>query len=330
MDRSTENRDTTLIMGVGSALVDILLQETDEFLAETGGQKGGMTLVDAKKIDEILSRSSKKPAIVPGGSSCNTIIGIGRLGGRASFLGKRGNDDLGILFENELKKNNVTPVLKISSSPTGRVLSVITPDAQRTMFTHLGASSEAKPEEMTPERFKEAYLVHIEGYLLFNPELITATIKAAKTAGARISLDLASYTVVEASKDILKGIVKNYVDIILANEDEARAYTGLSDEMEALKSLSKEAEIAVVKVGKRGSHIAYKDKIHSIGIKGSGYALDTTGAGDLWASGFLFGLAQGMTIEECGKLGSACGFEVCQITGASIPDKGWERIKKML
>jgi sugar/nucleoside kinase (ribokinase family) len=198
------------------------------------------------------------------------------------------------------------------------------------MYTFLGAASETKPEEFTADKFKNASLVHIEGYLLFNEQLIFAALKAAKQAGALISLDLASFTVVEASKNILAEIVKEYVDILLANEDEARVFTGCIDESDAMEVLARDAEIAVLKVGKRGSHISYKGEIHSFGIIGSGEALDTTGAGDLWASGFLYGLVNGMPIEKCGKLAAACGYEVCQVIGAHIPEDGWKNIKKIL
>lgn len=325
-----KKNDSTLIVGVGSALVDILLQESDEFLVSAEAQKGGMILVDYEKIESVLAQSTQEPSHVPGGSACNTIIGISKLGNRTRFIGKRGNDDLGETLESALRTHHVEPVLDTSDTPTGRVLSIITPDAQRSMFTFLGAASETKPEEYTVEKFKDAALVHIEGYLLFNERLIFAALKAAKEAGALISLDLASYTVVEASKKILTDIVKEYVDILLANEDEARVFTGCTEETEALKILAQDTEIAIMKVGKRGSFISCKGKTYPFGIIGSGEAIDTTGAGDLWASGFLYGIVNGLPIERCGELAAACGYEVCQVIGAHIPEDGWARIKKLL
>ncbi len=324
----TKKNDSTLIVGVGSALVDILLQESDEFLAATDAQKGGMTLVEAEKINSILAKTTQEASQVPGGSACNTIIGIGNLGNKASFIGKRGDDTIGETLEQSLIEHHVEPILNISNTPTGRVLSIITPDAQRSMFTYLGAASETKPEEITVDKFKNAALVHIEGYLLFNEELIVKALKAAKEAGALISLDLASFTVVEASKKILSELVREYVDILLANEDEARVYTGENDESKALEILSRDAEIAVLKVGVRGSYISFKGQTCQIGIQGSGKAIDTTGAGDLWASGFLYGLVNGLPVEKCGNIGAACGYEVCQVIGAHIPADGWERIKR--
>ena len=319
-----------LIVGMGSALVDILIHEKDEFLKKTGAVKGGMILVDKETIERTLALSSENASIVPGGSACNTIVGIGRLGGAARFVGKCGNGNMGELILNDLKKQNVEPVLFRSDLPTGRVLSIITPDAQRSMFTYLGASAETRPEDISEKLFKDAAVVHIEGYLLFNPDLIQAVMTAAKSAGARISLDLASFTVVKESKKLLDQLVDSYVDVLIANEDEACAFTGFSDEHLAIEALSDQADVAVLKVGPRGSYVSHAGSTIAIKSMGDGNALDTTGAGDLWAAGFLYGLVKGYSLEKCGRLGSACGHEVCQVVGANIPDEGWERIKRLL
>jgi len=319
-----------LIVGIGSALVDILIHEDDEFIEKTGSAKGGMTLVDNSWIERTLALGSDTVAIVAGGSACNTIVGVGQLGGKARFVGKCGTDRWGRQYENDLGKQNVDAALLRSELPTGRVLSIITPDAQRTMFTYLGASSETRPEEITARSFADAAVVHLEGYLLFNPDLIQAALDAAKEAGALVSLDLASFTVVEQSLELLEKLVVDSVDILIANEDEACAFTGQSDEKLALRALSQKANVAVLKVGPRGSHITHAGESFHIQAMGDGTALDTTGAGDLWAAGFLFGLVNGYPLEKCGQLGSACGYEVCQVIGANIPDEGWERIRKLL
>ncbi len=324
------NSNRQLIVGIGSALVDILIHEGDDFLKKTGAVKGGMTLVDKETIDRNLVLSSGNASIIPGGSACNTIVGIGKLGGTAKFVGKCGQGHMGNLIEADLRKQNVMPVLFRSASPTGRVLSIISPDAQRSMFTFLGASGETRPEEITVKLFKDAAVVHVEGYMLFNPELIWAALSAAKSAGAKISLDMASFTVVNESKELLGQLIDNFVDVLIANEDEAKAYTGHSDELLAIDALSAQADVAVLKVGPRGSYISYEGNTVTIEPVGDGYALDTTGAGDMWAAGFLFGLVNGYSIEKCGRLGSACGYEVCQVVGANIPDEGWERIKILL
>ncbi|MBI9083919.1 MAG: adenosine kinase [Desulfobacterales bacterium] len=317
-----------LVVGVGSALVDILVHEEDAFLQRIGAIKGGMTYVDKDHIDHVLTLTASKPQIVPGGSACNTAVGVGKLGGQARFVGKSGSGDMGRFLEAGLRGNHVDPVLFKSPSPTGRVLSVITPDAQRSMLTFLGAAAEALPEEVASGCLDGAAIVHIEGYLLFNPALIRSALTVAKAVGALISLDLASYNVVEASREMLDDLVDDFVDILIANEDEARAFTGHSDEEKAIAALGQRADIAVLKVGPRGSYVAASGKVCRVSPLGPGTAVDTTGAGDLWASGFLFGLVSGYPLERCGELGSACGYEVCQVVGAAIPEEGWARIRR--
>jgi len=325
------NKSTNkLIVGVGSALIDILAHESDSFIEKTGAAKGGMLYVDNNFIEQALQSSQSKPEMVQGGSACNTVVGVGKLGGVARFIGKCGSGPMGDFFEAELRKQNVEPALFRSDSPTGRVLSIITPDAQRSMLTYLGASSEAQPEDIAERLFKNAAVVHIEGYLLFNPDLILAVLKAAKNSGAAVSLDLASYTVVKESRDFLQHIINDYVNILMGNEDEALAYTGESDEIAAIKALVNAVNIAALLVGKRGSYIAHDNNVFSVKAKGTGHAIDTTGAGDLWAAGFLFGLVNGYPLEKCGELGSACGYEVCQVMGTKIPEEGWQRIRKLL
>ncbi len=324
----TDNRQT--IVGIGSALVDILIHEDDNFLADTGAAKGGMTLAGKDEIERFLAMSSVEACIVPGGSACNTAVGVGNLGGRARFVGKCGKDKLAALFENNLRTQNVDPALLRTDSPTGRVLSIITPDAQRSMFTYLGASAEIGPDEISPEFFRDAAIVHVEGYLLFNPDLIKAVLSYAQQAKVKVSLDLASYTIVEASMDLLDYLVDKYVDILIANEEEAQAFTGYRDEQKALEALAGRAEIAVLKVGRRGSYVTYAGHTDTIRPMGDRKAVDTTGAGDLWAAGFLFGLVSGYSMDVCGRLASACGYEVCQVTGAVIPPESWERIRKLM
>ncbi len=319
-----------LIAGTGSVLIDVLIYENDEFLDKIGAVKGGMKFIENEFIDSVLKQASSKPAIVPGGSACNTMIGIGKLGGKARFIGKSGEDDMGKFFETYLNRSSVESVLFTSSSPTGRVLSVITPDAQRSMLTFLGASSEAMPDEITEKCFKDAVIVHIEGYMLFNIDLMMASLLSAKKAGALVSLDLASFTIVEKSKGFLEKITDEFVDILIANEDEALAFTGFSNELKAIEVLSKKADIAVLKIGAKGSYISRGGQIIRIRPSGDGQIVDTTGAGDLWASGFLFGVVHDFSLEKCGEIGSACGYEVCRVIGASIPDEGWKRIKQVI
>lgn len=315
------------VIGVGSALMDILLFESEEFISAHSLIKGGMQFVNATRADELVADSGNAVSMVPGGSACNTTIGLGRLCGKAFFIGTRGEDELGQTLESAIASNNVIPRLQKVPTQTGRVLSIITPDAERTMLTFLGASSESSPAMFSPDIFRGADMVHVEGYLLFNEQLIRAVLKAAKAADVPVSLDLASFTVVDANPALVKELVREYVTVLLANEDEARSYTGTSDEAEALKILAQDAACAVLKVGKRGSYVHVNGETTVIRPFGTGAAVDTTGAGDLWASGFLFGLIHGKPIAECGRIASLCGYEVCQVEGAHIPSEGWARIR---
>jgi sugar/nucleoside kinase (ribokinase family) len=319
-----------VIVGVGSALVDILARESEDFLQRAGAVKGGMIYVDHAHIEKTLSMTSSVPSVVPGGSACNTVVGVSQLGGSARFVGRCGGGAMGNFFENALRTRRVDPKLSRSHTPTGRVLSIVTPDAERSMFTFLGAASETRPEDLRQDYFADAAVVHIEGYLLFNPELILAALRAARAAGARVSLDLASFNVVEQSREFLADLIREQVDILIANEEEARAYTGFSDPRRALEGLGRDVQIAALKLGPQGSRIAAEGQVVEVPPQGDGRAVDTTGAGDLWASGFLYGLVAGYSMAKSGAIGSACGYEVCQVMGASIPEEGWKRIRRLL
>jgi sugar/nucleoside kinase (ribokinase family) len=318
------------VVGIGSALIDVLAQVSDDFLTGVSDIKGGMTLVENDFIHHVTKRLEGSPDIVPGGATCNTMIGIGKLGGDSTFVGQCGDDEMGRFFEKGLIESGVKPRLFKSQTPTGRVLSLITPDAQRSMFTYLGASAEMDPDAILADFFHQAAVVMIEGYLVFNRNLMMASLNAARKANASIALDLASFTVVESSRDFILENVVDHVDLLIANEDEARAFSGKADEDDALSILADFADTAVLKLGKRGSMIAKDGKVTRIEPITGKDALDTTGAGDLWAAGFLFGITHGYSLEDSGRIASACGYEVCQVTGASIPEDGWERIRKLL
>lgn len=313
------------ILCVGAALNDLLLNESDEFLAGINKEKGGMTLVEFEEIGTTVKKSSNQTDSAPGGSACNTAVGIARLGGNVSFLGKRGEDEPGLYIENKIKEWGVTPKLRTSPTPTGQVLSIITPDAQRSMMTFLGAASELAVEEISNADFEGFDLVHIEGYLLFNTPFMMKTLACAKSVGAKVSFDLSSFEVVNIFKEQLPDLLNNYVDIIIANEDESEAYTG-KNPAESLEIFSKMAEMAIVKLGKEGVSIAYEgQKYFAEGTPVN--AIDTTGAGDLWASGFLYGLSQNLDINQAARLGNQTGAAVVQVIGASIPDDVYSKIK---
>ena len=314
------------ILCIGAALNDLLLRETDAFLEGLGNEKGGMTLAEKAQLDDAVSQSNEKVESAPGGSACNTAVGIARLGGNVSFLGKRGNDAVGENIQSKLTDWGVDCKLYESATATGQVLSVITPDAQRTMMTYLGAAAELNPDELKSADFKGYDLVHVEGYLLFNTPFTMKVLELAKENNCKISLDLSSFEVVNIFKELLPDLLTNYIDIIIANEDEAHAYTG-KNPPESLELFSKLAEMAIVKLGADGVSIAYEGQKYF--VEGNPVeAVDTTGAGDLWASGFIYGLTRGWPIDFAAKIGNLTGAAVVQVVGATIPEKNYEQIKK--
>ena len=314
------------ILGMGNALTDILLQiDNDEVLFSLNLLKGGMQLINTKRSQEINDAVSNFSKIMAtGGSASNTINGITRLGMNGGFVGKIGKDDIGLFFSNDSVNNGVKPHLLTSETPSGRCTVLVSPDTERTLCTYLGAACELEASDLSAEMFEGYDIFHIEGYLVQNHELIRTAVSLAKQAGLKVSVDLASYNVVEDNLEFLLEIIHQYVDIVFANEDEARAFTGKEPE-EALKVIAEHCQIAVVKVGKDGSFIQSGDQTVQIEPRKSN-CIDTTGAGDLYASGFLFGLANNYSLEVCGKIGSLISGNVVEVIGAKMPDEVWNVI----
>lgn len=318
------------ILGIGNALVDIIvLAEDDQIINNLNLPKGGMTLVDNDLSTRIQREISHlKIKIATGGSVANAINGIAVLDVECGFVGSIGNDDLGSIFKNDMLKRGISVMLKELELPTGRAVGFVSPGGERTFATYLGAAVEMGPLDITPELFSGYDLFFIEGYLVFNNALIMAAASAAKSEGLVIALDLASFNVVETNKNILNELVDNYVDIIFANEEEAKSFTGLKPEA-ALENLAQRCDIAVVKMGKEGAFVQHGTKkwhIPAVNIS----VIDTTGAGDFFAAGFLAGLASGYDLAKCGKIGSLLAGEVIQVVGAELEESRWEAIKKQL
>lgn len=315
------------VLGLGNALVDILiLIESDKTLAKLQLPKGSMQLIDSKKMSEIdncTSHLEKKMAT--GGSVANTIRGLSNLGLQTGFIGKIGHDDIGKFFKKDIERLGVKVQLQYSKQHSGCCIALISPDSERTMCTHLGAASELTPDDICIEQFQGFDIFHIEGYLVQNHELIEKAVRLAKEAGLKVSLDLASYNIVETNRDFLCYLLKNYIDYAFANEEEAIAFTEKAAE-EALQEIAELCEIAIVKVGKEGSFIQKGNatfRIETPVVK----AIDTTGAGDLYASGFLYGLANEMDLKRCGEIGSFVASKVVQTIGTTINPDAWEEIK---
>lgn len=318
------------VLGMGNAIVDVLVRMNDDtLLAELNIPKGSMQLVDGNFIVNNTPKiTGLEKFMAAGGSASNTISGLAKLGVQTSFIGKIGGDEMGKFFNLDIEKNNINAQLLYSENLSGECLVLISPDGERTMCTFLGAAAELTPEDLSIDMFKGYDIFHIEGYLVFNTELIRKAVQLAKAAGLKISIDLASFNVVEAMLDFLKEIVADYVDIVFANEEEAKALTGLEAE-DAVHEIAKNCEIAVVKVGKDGSYIKSKGKVYKVaGIEAN--CIDTTGAGDLYAAGFLYGLSKDLSLTTCGQFGSIAAGNVVEIIGAKMENARWEKIRKLI
>ena len=315
------------VLGIGNALVDIMVKlENDDIIQKFDLLKGGMRLVDQKFIDSLLMATSHlETENAAGGSAANTINGLAKLGVETAFIGKIANDKFGKILEQDMIESGIYPVLLQGNAPTGLAVALVSKDSERTFAVNLGCAIDLSPEDLNNEMFRGYDFFHIEGYLVQNHDLLRKAMKLAKVNKIKISIDLASYDVVRENKQFLEEIVKNYVDIVFVNEEEAKAFTGLEPE-DALDEISKFCEIAVVKIGKEGSHIRDKNKKHKIVVI-EARSIDTTGAGDLYAAGFIYGLSQNLPLEKCGQIGSVLAGNVIEVIGAKMKEERWSKIR---
>ncbi len=317
------------IIGLGNALTDVLVRlENDSTLQELQLPKGSMQLIDSH-IHEIISahRAQLKEEKDAGGSSANTIRTLGLLGVQSALIAKIGKDADGIFYQEVLEKCRVKPFLSIHNQlPSGVCSAFISPDGERTMATFLGASSTLSAEDLTPEMFAHQDYLYIEGYMVQNHDMMRHALSMAKKAGLQICLDLASYNIIEEDRDFFMEILEHDLDIIFANEEEAIALTGLSPE-EAVQAIAKKCNIAVVKIGKDGALIARDEELIRVQAFQVKDVLDTTGAGDNFAAGFMYGLSHGYDLDRCGELGALMASLVIQDIGASLSASHIEQVK---
>jgi sugar/nucleoside kinase (ribokinase family) len=344
------------VVGVGSPLMDLVLQVDDAFVAKhAGGAKGGMELMSHGLIEKILHATPNKPVQAAGGSAANITVGCAQLGIGAAFIGCRGNDTIGAAYGEALQAQGCEPrLLEHPHLPTGHVLSLVTPDGERTMRTCLGAAAELDADHFKPEVFAGAKLVIMEGYMLFNRELTMAVAQAAKNAGCLVALDFASFEVVNAHRAIIHELLdgpgagglgprneeqspdspdkiaqrfwgSGLVDIVLANGDEAKAWHDDGHEA-ALHDLAGKTMLTAVKLGKDGALIA-RDTERTQVRADVVTAVDTTGAGDCWAAGFLSAFLRGLPLDACGKVASKAGAAVVQVIGAQMDRERWLAIR---
>lgn len=317
------------ILGIGNALTDILaVLPDDTLLEEFHLPKGSMQHVDMTTGNKIWNRLRPMGIhYVAGGSAANTITCTSIFGMPSGFIGKVGDDELGHLYKSDAEQLGVKCTLLTGKNPSGRSTVFITgASAERTMATYLGAALELVPEDLKPEFFEGYDYFHIEGYLVQNQDTIRRAVEMAKAAGCIISIDLASYNVVESNDAFLHDIVANNVDIVFANESESRAFSKKSDPREALDNISEYCDIAVVKVGKDGSWVKQGDEVHFI-KPWPGVAIDATGAGDTYAAGFLYAHSEGMPVKVCGEVGSIIAAKVVEVIGSKIDIPRWRAAK---
>ncbi len=310
--------------------MDILAHVEDSFLhRHVTGEKGGMVLVDDSDIAHLVQRIGTELAMMPGGAAANTTLGATRLGLRTAFLGKIGGDTTADhYFKNFVAAGGDGSRFKRAMLPNGRCLSMVTPDGQRTMRTHLGAAMTLSPDEVTLADFAGCRHAHVEGYLMFNPALAEKVMQTARAAGCTVSLDLASFEVVNIARDWIFTQLRAGVDVVFANEDEAKALFQRDDAYENYANeLAQFGGIAAVKMGKDGAWIARAQELIRVAPEPVEQLVDTTGAGDAWAAGFLFGYLRGRSLADAGNIASMLGAETVRHLGASIPSVMWPRMQ---
>lgn len=317
------------ILGIGNALTDILaILPDDGLLRKYHLPNGSMQHVDEETGNKIWQ--TLKPMgvqYVPGGSAANTIAGTAIFGMPSGFIGKVGDDELGSLFKTGQENNGIKPTLLKGSLASGRAMVFITaPNAERTFAVYLGSAIELAPEDLEPEFFEGYDYFHIEGYLVQNQGLVRRAVELAKQAGSIISIDMASYNVVESNDAFLHDIIENYVDIVFANETEAKSFTK-KEPREALKEIARMCKIAVVKLGPHGSMVQSGDEYYKIEAWPAD-TIDATGAGDIYAAGFLYAHSQGMPIKICGEVGSIISAKVVEVIGPKVDVPRWKAAKK--
>jgi sugar/nucleoside kinase (ribokinase family) len=308
------------VVGIGNAIVDVLVPTDDSFLSKHDLHKGTMALIDEKRADALYAAMGA--GVEASGGSCgNTMAGIASLGGRGAYIGKVRNDKLGDVFAHDLRKIGVKFDTKaITHGPaTARCLILVTKDAQRTMNTYLGACVELGPEDIEPALIASAQVTYLEGYLFDPPRAKEAFRKAAKIAhdaGRKVSLSLSDPFCVDRYRDEFRELVANHVDILFANEVEICSLYQVNDFEQALNHVRGNAELAVLTRSEEGSVVVTRDREHRIPVHKAERVVDSTGAGDLYAAGFLYGLTNGKDLPTCGKLGSLAAAEVISHYGA--------------
>lgn len=308
------------VIGIGNAIVDVLAHADDAFLAREGIAKGAMTLIDAPRAEALYGAMG--PGVeVSGGSAANTIAGVASLGGKAAFVGRVKNDQLGQVFAHDIRALGVryTTAMANDGPPTARCLILVTPDAQRSMSTFLGASQFLGPSDIEPDAIAEAQVLYLEGYLWDPPGAKLAfrkAIEVAKRAGTKVGFSLSDPFCVARYRTEFRTLIKEgLIDILFANEHEIQSLYEVADFNDALQLARREVKTAALTRSAKGSVVLAEGEVHVIDAAPVARVVDTTGAGDLYAAGFLFGMARGRDLKTAGRIASLCAAEVIQHMG---------------
>lgn len=312
------------VLSLSAAIVDHFFMISEEQLKTITSEKGTWAPIDYQTLCSILERNPNISRMVPGGSGVNVLKGLAHFDHPCSLIGKIGSDEKGEFFLRSLRKLGIETHLEEGKLPTGQAICFITPDAQRTFRSYMGASHSLTDMELSESLFTGVSHFHIEGYQLVDRDLVVRVLKLAKNAGLTISMDLANIEIVRHNKDFLLKILSNYIDIVFCNEQEAKALTGLSPK-EACTNLSSLCEVAVVTMSERGCW-TQSGKVLFYTPAFAVNAIDTTGAGDLFASGFLHGYLTNEPLQKCSWLGSLVASYVVKMVGAEIPEQIWDEI----
>ena len=320
------------ILGIGNALTDMLVSlSSDDVLKQYQLAKGSMSLVDSQMQTDVLSSVAGCPySLSLGGSAGNTIRAMARLGTEVGFIGKVGNDSTGDFYIQALRNVNVAPYILRSENQSGRCLSLVSPDGERTFVTHLGAALDLQAHDIDPMIFNGYDCLYVEGYLVQDHDLIHNTMSKAKECGLKVAIDLASFNVVRENRAFLHNLVEKYVDIIFANEEEAHEFSSLNDVMESLHYIGKMCELTIIKTGTKGAIIKRGNEVAEVGIMAAAKRVDTTGAGDFYAAGFLSALCEGMSLRQCGTIGAITAGKVIEVVGTTLGEDAWRDILHLI
>lgn len=306
------------IIGIGAPIIDYSVDVSEEFLQTIPGKKAGMELIDHHTLTKILSDTRTPLTPMLGGSSANTVRGLASFGHYGAFIGKVGKDSLGQYFTKGMASFDIkTSYLIPSETPTSQVICLVTPDKERTMRAFLGASKELTVDDLRPDMFTNVKMLHLEGYMLLNQPVAEKAMNLAKDAGAKISFDLGSFEIVESYQDKIVEYLTNYIDIVFANREEVWSLAQLTPE-KACAVLSDICDIAVLLLDVEGSMIGYKNQVITVPSHPVKEIMDTTGAGDLFVSGFLHGYLCQESLEECAHYGTQAAAKVIQLKGVEI------------